>query len=287
MKTGKEKLISKYLSGNASLKDEKELFDWLKQDPANEHLFEQVKNIWTAAPGLKKESEDITDKAWEEFKILAAKEPEQTGKKNVLRPLQIAAAIALVISLVFLVKYFMPVSDINIKQKTETLAPLLKKERAVAMITISTTDSAKIFFLPDSSCVHLNKNSRFTYPEIFNTKERSTSLAGEAFFEIKRNGAKFTVRCKETKTSVLGTSFNIKGYDQDKKVTVSVVTGKVQLSDKDNEKLTLQANELGTFDNESTSLSKTNYTDKNFWWKKTTLKTKIKKMIKKLKQKIN
>ncbi|MBA3680704.1 MAG: FecR domain-containing protein [Bacteroidetes bacterium] len=288
MKTGKEKLIGKYLSGNASLADEKELFDWIKEDGANEVFFEEAKNIWATSLNLKKEGEDLTEKAWQDFKILAANEPAKIDKKVNFRPLQIAAAIALVVTLVLLIKYFVPVSTIDIKERSET--PILKreKEKAVAMITIQTTDSAKTFFLPDSSCIHLNKKSSFTYPKKFDTHERATSLSGEAFFEIINNGVAFAVTCKETKTMVVGTSFNIKGYEEDKKVTVSVVTGTVELSNNENKKVTLTANERGTFNNENTSLSKTNYTDKNFiWWKKNTLKTRIKKIIKKLKQKIN
>lgn len=288
MKTGKEKLISKYLSGNASKDDEKELFDWLKEDLANEEIFDQTKSIWTVSSNIKKESEDNTEKAWEDFKILAANEPALNSKKINHRPLQIAAAIALVISLVFLIKYFTPVSEVNITEKVET--PVLNKaeDQTVEMICITTLDSAKVFFLPDSSCVHLNKHSSFTYPEKFNSNERSTLLSGEAFFEVIDTKAPFTVECKKTKTTVTGTSFNIKGYEADKKLTVSVVSGTVELSNNENKKLILTANERGIFDSEKASFSKTKYSDKSFvWWKKLALKARIKRILKKLKHKIN
>ncbi len=286
MKTGKEKLISKYLSGNTSAQEEKELFDWLKEHPANEALFDQSKSIWKVSLGLKKESEDITEKAWEDFKHLAENEPENISKKFSLRPLQIAAGFALLVALVFLIKYFIPVQDTT-EEKVQI--PLLKeKENETEMVCITTGDSTAVFYLPDSSRVHLNKNSNFTYPTKFNNTERATLLSGEAFFEVIKTGTPFTVECKETKTTVLGTSFNIKGYENDKKTTVSVVTGTVQLSDKEHEQLTLTANERGTFDSEKTSLSKTKYSDKSFvWWKKIALKARIKKIIKKIKQKIN
>ena len=287
MKTGKEKLIGKYLSGNASMQEEKELFDWLKEDQANEEFFDQSKNIWTLSSGLKKESEDITEKAWEDFKNLAENDKTKVERRFNITPLRAAAGIALIVVLVFLIKYFITVQEtlINKTMQTEVLK---NKENEIEMICITTLDSTTVFYLPDSSCVHLNKNSSFTYPEKFNDSIRSTLLSGEAFFEIIKAGKPFTVECKETKTTVLGTSFNIKGYEEDKKTTVSVVTGTVQLSDKQHRPLILTANERGTFDTEKTSLSKTKYNDKSFvWWKKISLKARIKRIIKKIKQKIN
>lgn len=287
MKTGKEKLIGKYLSGNASMQEEKELFDWVKEDQANEELFDQSKNIWALSSVLKKESEDITKKAWEDFKHLAENDKTKVERRFDITPLRAAAGIALIVALVFLIKYFMPVQEPLIHETVQ--AKVLKdKENDVEMICITTIDSTTVFYLPDSSRVHLNKNSSFTYPVKFNDSIRSTLLSGEAFFEIIKTGKRFTVECKETKTTVLGTSFNIKGYEEDKKTTVSVVTGTVQLSDKQHQPLTLTASERGTFDAEKTSLSKTKYNDKNFvWWKKIALKARIKKIIKKIKQKIN
>ncbi len=292
MKSDKETLLGKYISGNASSEEEKEIIEWLKQDPAHEEELERAKHIWNLSFNLKKNNLNDPEKAWEDFKLLARSEPATQKGKDKFLSLKIAAAVALLLVSFVLIKFFVfnPATEKSF-EKAEKQFIENKKNVPISMVTVSTTDSAKIFFLPDSSCIHLNKESKLIYPEKFDGMDRLTSLTGEAFFEVKHTGAPFAVICKQTKTVVLGTSFNIKGYEKDKKVVVSVVTGTVQLSDMDStkaDKITLKANERGTFDDDKASISKTQYSDEGFaWWKKIKLKTKIKKFIRNLKHKLN
>lgn len=87
--------------------------------------------------------------------------------------------------------------------------------------------------LSDGSVVSLAKNSRLTYPENFNSNERTVQLKGEAFFEVKKNPASpFIIYANKTVTKVLGTSFNIAAYDDSPKIIVAVRTGKVSVFDK-------------------------------------------------------
>ncbi|MDP1800554.1 MAG: FecR family protein, partial [Bacteroidota bacterium] len=272
MKSNKETLLGKYISGNASAEEEKEIIAWLKEHPGNEEELEQAKQIWNLARNLKKNNSNDTEKAWQDFKLITTAQPAHKIKRSKFYPLKIAASVALFILSFVVIKFFVLSSPtVNTSEEAEKKPIENKKVVPTTMITVSTTDSAKTFFLPDSSCIHLNKQSRFIYPEKFNESERATSLIGEAFFEIKRSPVAFVITCKRTKTLVLGTSFNIKGYEKDKKVIVSVVTGTVQLSDantSNTNKITLKASERGTFDDEGSSISKTTYSDENFaWWK--------------------
>lgn len=84
--------------------------------------------------------------------------------------------------------------------------------------------------LEDGSIVILEKNSRLTYPIHFRSYERKVILSGDAFFEIAKNPQKpFYVYANEVVTKVLGTSFRIRAFDDDKKVIVKVETGKVSV----------------------------------------------------------
>jgi transmembrane sensor len=64
--------------------------------------------------------------------------------------------------------------------------------------------------LKDGSKIYLNKNAEVTvYP--FSSSKRQVELKGEAFFEIASDPSRpFTVSSGETKTEVIGTSFNIR-----------------------------------------------------------------------------
>ena len=85
--------------------------------------------------------------------------------------------------------------------------------------------------LPDGTQVWLNKNSRIEYPKVFDGEERQVFLEGEAFFEVVPNPEKpFIVKSDKVSTRVLGTSFDVRAYKGDETASVSVATGKVEVS---------------------------------------------------------
>ena len=72
------------------------------------------------------------------------------------------------------------------------------------------------------------------YGSDFNTNGRSVQLDGEAYFEITRDSLKpFIVKSKRLDIKVLGTSFNVKAYGMDETTDVTLVSGKVNVSLRD------------------------------------------------------
>lgn len=87
--------------------------------------------------------------------------------------------------------------------------------------------------LSDGSEVYLNANSRLIYPKVFKKAERVVTLEGEGYFKIAHNSDKpFIVRCGALQVRVLGTEFNVYGYNSSSPV-VTLVNGKVALDDTD------------------------------------------------------
>ena len=63
---------------------------------------------------------------------------------------------------------------------------------------------------------------------------RSVQLDGEAYFEITRDSLKpFIVKSKKLDIKVLGTRFNVKAYGMDEMTDVTLVSGKVNVSLRD------------------------------------------------------
>jgi ferric-dicitrate binding protein FerR (iron transport regulator) len=88
--------------------------------------------------------------------------------------------------------------------------------------------------LPDGSLVWLNADSKISYPVNFE-ENREVVLAGEAFFEVKRDTLNpFIIHLEGAKVKVLGTSFNIKSYPGDSISETTVLSGKVAFIDKQN-----------------------------------------------------
>ncbi|MDR3693780.1 FecR domain-containing protein [Mucilaginibacter sp.] len=86
--------------------------------------------------------------------------------------------------------------------------------------------------LPDGSTVWVNAGSVFKYPGKFEGKLRTVELVdGQVFFDIKHMADHpFVVKTGKLNITVLGTSFDVKSYKNEKITRVSVLTGKVGIS---------------------------------------------------------
>lgn len=129
-------------------------------------------------------------------------------------------------------------------QPTDSPYTQLLTQAEVPLLEVSnTSDSPRHIVLADSSTVTLHKNSRLSYPKQFDKTKREVYLTGEAFFTVAKNPAKpFLVYANELVTKVLGTSFRVQAYEQDKHVIVSVKTGKVSVFAQSDEPLAKQKN---------------------------------------------
>ena len=84
--------------------------------------------------------------------------------------------------------------------------------------------------LEDGTIVLLNAGSRLVYPATFRQKKREVYLEGEAFFEVAPNAyAPFFVYASRIETEVLGTSFNISAYPDDRQQSLVLASGSVRM----------------------------------------------------------
>jgi len=122
------------------------------------------------------------------------------------------------------------------KYKAFKNQPLTSSSRAEPsnsnLLTVTnSSDMSKAFTLPDGSEIQLSSKSSISYEPHFNGTMREVYLKGEAFFHVKRNTERpFFVHTGEVVTKVLGTSFWVNGSNDNNAVEVSVVTGKVSVS---------------------------------------------------------
>ncbi len=96
--------------------------------------------------------------------------------------------------------------------------------------------------LPDGSAVVLNANSSLHYTE--ESGYRKVNLMGEAFFDVERNeNMPFVITAKDLRVEVLGTSFNVKAYNE-KNSFVTVSSGKVKVEDEDQDVVLIKGEEV-------------------------------------------
>jgi ferric-dicitrate binding protein FerR (iron transport regulator) len=146
-----------------------------------------------------------------------------------------AAAAILLLAMVGPGLYFL-LNNKRFSEKMLSLQQTTQVEELKFARHFNSGDKPQEITLADGSYVMLKPRSEIRFPKKFNSEKREIRLTGEAFFNVKRDPSRpFLVYANEVVTKVLGTSFNIKAYENEKEVTVAVKTGKVSVyASKDN-----------------------------------------------------
>lgn len=135
--------------------------------------------------------------------------------------------------------------------------------------TVSTKPGYKASIdLPDGSKVWLNGDSKITYSGDFKGKTREIFLTGEAFFDIAKDKSRpFIIHTRTINLKVLGTSFNVRTYEDDKETEAALVHGSIEVTLRNNpdKKIVLMPGEKLLVKNSpaADSLSKTKNTETN------------------------
>jgi hypothetical protein len=85
--------------------------------------------------------------------------------------------------------------------------------------------------LSDGTRVWLNAGSSMTFPLAFAGNERRVSMDGEIYFEVSHDASKpFIVAKNDVTVQVLGTSFNVQAYNNEKAMEVTLLRGAVRVN---------------------------------------------------------
>jgi ferric-dicitrate binding protein FerR (iron transport regulator) len=96
---------------------------------------------------------------------------------------------------------------------------------------VTRAGSKTLINLPDSSTVLLNSASRFGYNKTFGIDGREMDLAGEAFFDIRKNaGTPLIIHAGNVIIRVLGTAFNVRANPEDSYVEATLIRGVIEVS---------------------------------------------------------
>ena len=123
------------------------------------------------------------------------------------------------------------------------------------------TGQPMVVLLPDNSSVLLSTGSQLRFHKQNTDTLREVYLQGEGFFEVSKNPDKpFIVYTTNMTTKVLGTSFQIRSFDEEKDAYVKVKTGKVSVTpvDSPGKTVLLIKNELLSLENRTDKIVKRN-----------------------------
>ena len=112
--------------------------------------------------------------------------------------------------------------------------------------------------LSDGTIVWINSDTRIKYPDVFPKKSREIYVDGEVYLKVAKNKkSPFIVHAKGIKTRVLGTEFNVMAYQNDTKVQITLVEGKVNVSNKENSKNILPNSQITVLNHKPNFIEKT------------------------------
>lgn len=82
----------------------------------------------------------------------------------------------------------------------------------------------------DGTKAYVNSDTRLRYPKRFGLGSRNVELQGEAYFIVAKNTHRpFVVRLDGLSIQVVGTSFNVQAYPEDKSIVVCLDEGKINM----------------------------------------------------------
>jgi transmembrane sensor len=248
-------LYIKQKDGTISTEELAELESWTQKHSDELH---EIEALFEASASDEHSPVFNPEDQWDELETMIKIGNESRSTKTIkLFPwiARVASAVILVLGFTFIFYQYKNVSSDNLNLQT----------------IVHTDDSnQKLIELPDGSKVWLNANSELLYPEQFVGDSRILYLKGEAFFEVMPNKDKpFIVHSGISKTTVLGTSFNLRAYSKEDEIRLTVVTGKVAftLAD-DKEGVIVTPGDMAKLTNKSKSIEQALNTDLNFLsWK--------------------
>lgn len=229
-------LIGKFLAGEITPGENTELSAWVEQSPANRKFFEEMEALWRISTQHDPQPELDTKGAWERLEDALANGRRHTAYDDAVQQARRPYSASYspqpanrTRQAVRLLPLFLRIAAVLIPAVIALWWWQGKRESAGTHIAAQTAyGERREIQLPDGSAVQLNQLSELSFRE--SDTARFVILSGEAFFEVKHQAGKpFIIQSGEARTTVLGTSFNVRAYPGEDQVEVSVATGKVQV----------------------------------------------------------
>lgn len=203
-----EKLLHKYIAGDANPQEKETVVRWMEADKKNMEEFLSARKLY-----------DFT--VWQPDQVRESYSSTGKLRKVFLEFTKIAAVF---IGAIILVTFFYLAKEVPVQEKT-VMQKLYVPAGQRAELTLS-----------DGTKVWLNAKTTLTFPDRFSTHQRNVTLNGEAYFDVTRNEkAPFIIQTEKYNVKVLGTEFNVRAYDDDtiEPFETALVNGSIEIESMD------------------------------------------------------
>lgn len=235
-------LLESFMRGETSSQEEQLLANWLHSPEAKEELLDYYQETWNNSGNDL--AAEVQRRMYERIKSQMHTIPQLNQQKTkkrfpLRRVLQYAAVVLLVI-----------MAGVGGHLYTTVQVKDTEHNNSKYLVQTDKGQRANIT-LPDGTVVWLNSYTQLQYNADYGTTKRIVTLTGEAYFEVAKNKDKpFIVKTEGVDVEALGTTFNIKAYQEDPRVVATLFSGAVRIAS--NEKnVILSPDENATYDRNS------------------------------------
>lgn len=221
-------LIVRYLSGECSEAEAQRLHGLMQNDRELRELVLAMQKVWSVTPSPRDQVD--LDGAWQQMRS-RIRSAEATKRQANLRPARqpwfllwpglVRRSLQFALVLLFIGGALL-IYD-NTREKS------LVRQDTFRTVRVENGQRLDIN-LPDGSHIKLDAGSELRFPIEF-ADSREVYLTGEAYFEVTHDAARpFKVHANHAMIRVLGTKFNIRAWQENPVVAVTVSEGSVALN---------------------------------------------------------
>lgn len=249
-----DKQIEEVLAGIASPEDAKYVAEWFATEEGSDYLEAAMTQD---SELIKNEFADL----YVDHDIPSKKILEQIRKNIRIKKLKRVCfrVAAVLIPVVLIVGLY-----IQLNSKVDLFGTSEYEE-----VVVDKGERIQIMF-QDGTKVYINSDSKLRYPKKFALNTREVYLEGEAYFVVAKNKNRpFIVNLSGPAIHVLGTSFNVQDYPENKDIVVCLDEGNINLTLPTEKKYPVQPGERLVYnkDNQQCTISKMSDMQRLSMWK--------------------
>ena len=210
-----ENLLAAYFTGRLTDDERAEIISLLDTDREFAACFREMEEAYISAcaPAFEK------DKS-RNFRLIEKRIAVPRRVSSFWRSFAVAASVAVA---------FLLCTTLYVHQKFHDAECFLSQSDVMTVAAKTGTGTEAV--LPDGTKVRLNAESTLSFNRHFGRDCREVVLEGEGFFEVASDaGRPFRVHAGDACVTVKGTVFNVRNYEDEPEITVSLLEGSVVLN---------------------------------------------------------
>lgn len=297
-------VLIRYIRKNASQEEIEQVHLWLNMSVDNRKMFREIQEVYSTARGVSLHNEVDEKIAWNNIENKTINKTRRITKHWLFKVAAVIIPTVLIAGIAMLLTNnpsqeqiaFNPLPEnckayitlengssyelIDRQHQIFNISEEMKLIKDTAnLFTTSGVRESDIDFtittpvggdfnlqLSDGSHVWLNSVTELTYPLNFNKEKRIISVSGEIYLEVNRNKKRpFIVKTPTSEVEVLGTTFNVRAYQNESLNEITLVEGSVEVRSNAQRKILIPGHQAICSGNDNINVVRVNVDDHISW----------------------